>query len=59
MSDGSVNKKPNMDVQDTTTATLLKYFTDASLVAEKKFMKNQILIANENRGARGPKEYLK
>ena len=42
---------------DPTTTKLLEYFSDLTAVAEETFEKNKVVIAKENRGAQGSKEY--
>ena len=55
--EGLVQKSTKMAAKDTTTAKLLQYFTYDMTVAEYKLTKNQVLIAKENWGAQGSKEY--
>ena len=53
MSHGSLHITINMYPQDTTTATILRYFTDATPLVEEKIVRNQILTERENQGSQG------
>ena len=59
MVEGLLRKAITMESQYTTTATLLQYFTDSTPVVEGKFDNNQVVIAKENQGDQGSKEYSK
>ena len=46
-----------METQHIKTDKVLQFFTDFMPVAEEKFVKNKVVIAQENMEARGSKEY--
>ena len=52
LSDDSVHRTINMATQDTTTDTLLKYFTDTMPVAEDRVLRKRIVIAKVNYGSK-------